>query len=77
MLTINRPDRRNALADRVVEELLRGLDRAGSDGDVRCVVMTGAGDPAFCSGGDLAETMSQAEGRFVQHQRRGPRFKGS
>jgi enoyl-CoA hydratase len=70
-LTIDRPDRRNALNDRVVEGLLAGLERAVAEGDVRCVVLTGAGDRAFCAGGDLASTMSPDEGRVQQHERRG------
>lgn len=70
-LTIDRPDRRNALNDEVVDGLLAGLERAGSDHEVRCVVLTGAGDRAFCAGGDLTDTMSPTEGRVQQHERRG------
>ncbi|MGH2557111.1 MAG: enoyl-CoA hydratase/isomerase family protein [Actinomycetota bacterium] len=70
-LTIDRPDRRNALNDEVVDGLLAGLERAGSDHEVRCVVLTGAGDRAFCAGGDLTGTMSPSEARVQQHGRRG------
>jgi enoyl-CoA hydratase/carnithine racemase len=70
-LTINRPDRRNALSDDVIEGLIGGLDRAAADPEVRVVVLTGAGDKAFCAGGDLTSTMAPQEGRVQQHDRRG------
>jgi enoyl-CoA hydratase len=70
-LTINRPDRRNALSDEVIEGLIAGLGRAATDSDARVVVLTGAGDKAFCAGGDLTSTMAPQEGRVQQHDRRG------
>jgi enoyl-CoA hydratase/carnithine racemase len=70
-LTINRPDRRNALSDEVIEGLIDGLDRAAADPEVRVVVLTGAGDKAFCAGADLTGTMAPQEGRVDQHDRRG------
>lgn len=53
-LTINRPERRNALSGEVMDGLLDGLARARTDPDVRVVVITGAGDGAFCAGADLS-----------------------
>ena len=53
-LTIDRPERRNALRAETVEQLLEGLARAAEDGEVRAVCVTGAGDKAFCAGADLA-----------------------
>ena len=70
-LTIQRPDRRNALNDAVVEGLIERLQRAADSDDVRCVVLTGAGDRAFCAGADLASTMTPQEGHVEQHHRRG------
>jgi enoyl-CoA hydratase len=70
-ITINRPNQRNALNDQVVEGLLAGLEGAAAEADARCVVLTGAGDRAFCAGGDLTSTMSPDEGRVRQHERRG------
>lgn len=70
-LTINRPDQRNAIDDRVVGGLLSGLERSALDDSVRCVVLTGVGDRAFSAGGDLASTMSQSEGPARQHDSRG------
>ena len=51
-LTIDRPEQRNALNADVNRGLLAGLERAGDD-DIRVVVVTGAGDKAFCAGADL------------------------
>lgn len=52
-LTIDREDRHNALSPDVIRRLVEGLARAGQDGEVRVVVLTGAGDQAFCAGGDI------------------------
>ena len=55
ILTINRPDRYNAFRAKTVDELLAGLQAAWVDPAVRCVILTGAGDKAFCSGGDVKQ----------------------
>ncbi|MGH2740540.1 MAG: enoyl-CoA hydratase/isomerase family protein [Actinomycetota bacterium] len=52
-LTIDREDRRNAISPEVIRELLDGLARAAKDDPVRAVVLTGAGEKAFCAGGDI------------------------
>jgi enoyl-CoA hydratase/carnithine racemase len=52
-ITLNRPEARNALNDRMTEELLDTFDRAKSDDAVRVIILTGAGDKAFCAGADL------------------------
>jgi methylglutaconyl-CoA hydratase len=54
-LTIDREARRNALSDRVVAELRAALAAAREDRAVRVVVVTGAGERAFCAGADLKE----------------------
>ncbi|HEY3107303.1 MAG TPA: 1,4-dihydroxy-2-naphthoyl-CoA synthase [Chloroflexota bacterium] len=51
-ITINRPKVRNAFRPETVFELLAALDDAHEDPDVGVVLLTGAGDRAFCSGGD-------------------------
>ncbi|MCH2674754.1 MAG: enoyl-CoA hydratase-related protein [Dehalococcoidia bacterium] len=51
-LTINRPDRRNALHDDATDEIGQAIDDVAADDDIRVLVLTGAGD-AFCAGGDL------------------------
>lgn len=52
-ITINRPERRNALNEAVASAIGAGLDTAEADRGIRAVVLTGAGDRAFCAGGDL------------------------
>ena len=54
-LTLNRPDRKNSISPELREELLSALEEARGDDDVRCIVLTGAGD-AFCSGVDLGKS---------------------
>jgi enoyl-CoA hydratase/carnithine racemase len=53
VLTIERPERRNALNADVIRALHEALHRARSDDTIRAVVPTGAGDEAFCAGADL------------------------
>ena len=56
-ITLNRPERRNALNRRAYDELEAAFRHAALDADARCVVVTGA-DPAFCSGEDVKEMMT-------------------
>ena len=51
-ITINRPERMNAFRARTVDELIRCFKRAWADGEVGVVCLTGAGERAFCTGGD-------------------------
>lgn len=53
-LTINRPEAYNALNLKAMQELFDVANRIGSDARVRAAVLTGAGDKAFCAGGDVA-----------------------
>lgn len=54
-ITINRPDRYNALRGRTVDELLSAFKLAWVDTKVGAIILTGAGEKAFCSGGDQKE----------------------
>jgi 2-(1,2-epoxy-1,2-dihydrophenyl)acetyl-CoA isomerase len=54
VITFNRPERRNALHAEMYEAVPRLLERYGSDDNVGCVLMTGAGS-AFCAGGDVRD----------------------
>jgi enoyl-CoA hydratase len=67
-LTINRPERRNAINPEVTESLARALAEAEADVSVKAIVLTGAGDKAFCAGGDLGQMTD--DGRVAQHVRR-------
>lgn len=69
-ITINRPEKRNALNVGVMAELRTAFARARDDGAVRVVVLTGAGDKAFSAGGDLGGFTGQ-ESRVAQHHLRG------
>lgn len=55
-LTLNRPDRMNAWNTAMRARLVAELDAAGRDDDVGAVIITGAGNRAFCAGQDLNET---------------------
>jgi enoyl-CoA hydratase/carnithine racemase len=62
-ITLNRPEKLNAVTDRTISELLDALDRADRDDDVRAIIFTGAGR-GYCAGADLSErsrTMSDTE----------------
>jgi enoyl-CoA hydratase/carnithine racemase len=59
-ITINRPDRRNALSWQVMTELRDSFEVAKDDHGVRVVVLTGAGDKAFCAGADLTGMAADA-----------------
>jgi enoyl-CoA hydratase/carnithine racemase len=63
---INRPERRNAMSFAVMAGLRDAIRRAGADDEVRVVILTGAGDRAFCSGADLGG-MAGAGGAAAAH----------
>ncbi|MGF7160223.1 enoyl-CoA hydratase/carnithine racemase [Rhodoligotrophos appendicifer] len=52
-ITINRPERRNAINEAVIRAIAGGVVQAQTMPEVRAIVLTGAGDKAFCAGGDL------------------------
>lgn len=53
-VTINRPDKLNAFTPHTIRELTTAVWRAGADEEVGVIVLTGAGDRAFCAGGDVS-----------------------
>jgi Dihydroxynaphthoic acid synthase len=64
VITIDRPDRMNAFRGRTVDELITAFKTAWGSRDVAAVILTGAGEKAFCAGGDVkerAETGSYGE----------------
>ncbi len=56
-ITLNRPERRNALNRRAYDEVEAAFRAVSADPEVRCVIVTGT-DPAFCSGEDVKEMMT-------------------
>jgi enoyl-CoA hydratase/carnithine racemase len=69
VITINRSDARNALNPEVIREMLSAVSQADADDSSRVVILTGAGEKAFCAGGDLG---GGAQGGFIeQHLDRG------
>jgi enoyl-CoA hydratase/carnithine racemase len=65
VLTLNRPQSRNALSSSLVVELYEALIEAGANDDVHVVVLTGSA-PAFCAGVDLKEAASRGQDYFAQ-----------
>ena len=60
IFTLNRPEVMNAFDDPMREALVDGLEHAGEDAAIRCVLITGAGR-AFCAGGDIASMQALQE----------------
>lgn len=66
LLTLNRPDKRNALNDRLIERLKAALTDADADDNSRAVIIRGAGKD-FCSGADLASLQKIAEASYEEN----------
>ena len=62
-ITINRPDKMNAFRGRTCDELIHAITRAGYDREIGAIVLAGAGDRAFCTGGDQSAHAGQYDGR--------------
>ena len=69
-ITVNRPDKLNALSDATIAELGRAIDEARDRDDVAGVLLTGAGR-AFVAGADIAELSSQSSAEAKRRSRRG------
>ena len=69
VLTLNRPSALNAMNTRMIEELLELFRAQAYNESLRCLVLTGAGTRAFCTGGDLKERngMSNEDWRHQHH----------
>ena len=62
-IIINRPEKMNAFRGRTCDELIKALYKAGYDREVGCIVLAGAGDRAFCTGGDQSAHDGNYDGR--------------
>ena len=71
VLSVDRPEKLNALNSDVLDQLGEAVDAAASDPALRCLVLTGAGEKAFIAGADIGELakLTPVEGR--EHSRRG------
>jgi naphthoate synthase/2-ketocyclohexanecarboxyl-CoA hydrolase len=69
-ITINRPERRNALRARTYEELTAAFEDAASDTAIGVIVLTGAGDKAFSAGGDVEGQSVRTSDMARTHLRR-------
>jgi enoyl-CoA hydratase len=67
-IMINRPERRNSINPEGIQGIARALETAESDSGVKVVVLTGAGDRAFCAGADLGGMAEDS--RVAQHDQR-------
>ncbi len=70
-LTVDRPEKLNALNEQVMESLGRAVSDVESEASLRCLIVTGAGEKAFIAGADIGELskLTPVEGR--EHARRG------
>ncbi len=64
-VTINRPEVFNAFRGQTCEELINALTKAAWDKEVGVIVLSGAGDKAFCTGGDQSAHDGQYDGRGI------------
>lgn len=69
-LTINRPEKRNAVRPQTYDELTHAMHRAADDPTVGVVVLTGGGDKAFSSGGDVSDQSGRTPASGRAHMRR-------
>ena len=65
-LTLNRPQKRNAIDAELQDAIAHAIDRAAMDAAVRGIVVTGAGG-AFCAGGDLSRFEELHDARAYRH----------
>lgn len=70
VLELHRPDRMNALSGDLVDALFESMDRVARDPAVRVLILTGAGDRAFCAGADLKERKGMSEADVYRTVRR-------
>lgn len=65
--TLNRPDARNAISRTMAAELSTLCRALAADGEIRAMILTGAGDKAFCAGADLRERQSMTPAERTAH----------
>ena len=76
VVTLNRPDKLNAMNRLLSSELHDAVKRMGADDGIGCIVITGAGDRAFSAGGDIHE-QREDDRRYTQEELDARRGRGS
>uniref|UniRef100_A0A831X8W5 Enoyl-CoA hydratase/isomerase family protein n=1 Tax=Thermorudis peleae TaxID=1382356 RepID=A0A831X8W5_9BACT len=71
LVTVDRPERLNALNTQSLQELLATFERLASDSSVRAIIVTGAGDRAFIAGADIAEMKDKSPSEALAFARLG------
>ena len=71
IVTINRPDKLNALNTQTVTELDRAMEAARTDAEVRVIILTGSGEKSFVAGADINELAVQSPVNGREHARSG------
>jgi len=71
LVTLDRRERYNALCKPLLEDLRAALEESEGDARVRCIVLTGAGDRAFCAGADISEQTGFSPDDAYRHMRWG------
>lgn len=71
LITINRPDKLNALNKDVIEELGKVMDEVYSNSEIKTVILTGAGEKAFVAGADISEFAALDENGGAELARKG------
>ena len=66
ILTLNRPEAANALSSALIDALSDAFDAVKAQSGIRCVILTGAGEKAFCAGADLKERLTMRDEEVPQ-----------
>lgn len=70
IITLNRPEKRNALNNELIKELIHSLEMAEKDKNIFSIILTGKGDTSFCSGTDLNQEKLGVPGQYEFHLRK-------
>ncbi|WP_174613471.1 enoyl-CoA hydratase [Virgibacillus ihumii] len=66
VLTLNRPEAMNAMSKKLLDALNEHIQSINNDNSIRCTVITGSGEKAFCAGADLKERKGMSEKQVIE-----------
>ncbi|MEN2766326.1 enoyl-CoA hydratase [Ornithinibacillus xuwenensis] len=66
LIKLNRPDAANAMSKALLDELNHAIEKINQDKSIRCTVLTGSGEKAFCAGADLKERRGLSEEQVIE-----------